>query len=209
VRGGGFSLAERIIVAGGGGGAGWIVSDIAVCLGAGADGYGGAGGQSGGNGYGANQVGAIGGSGASPDAGGKGGSGSASSGGSGELGVGGAGDSEFWCGGGGGGGGAFGGGGGAIELNRSGGGGGGGGSGLGPAGTVFQTGVRGGDGQVIVTWARPAAPAALDGTLRASDGQSLAIQPTSVQTAFQAQHGASAASRWVFEHETELSRATP
>lgn len=54
-------------------------------------------------------------------------------------------------GGGGGGGGAMGGGGGA-GMTSNGGGGGGGGSSAGPAGTVFETGVREGDGLITLTW---------------------------------------------------------
>jgi hypothetical protein len=59
--------------------------------------------------------------------------------------------------GGGGGGGLFGGGGGGSATSFPSGGG-GGGSGLGPAGTTFETGVRSGDGAVTISYRERCAP---------------------------------------------------
>ncbi|VTU00051.1 Putative uncharacterized protein OS=[Oscillatoria] sp. PCC 6506 GN=OSCI_1680008 PE=4 SV=1: Gly_rich [Gemmataceae bacterium] len=130
-----YELTERILVAGGGGGAGGFV--------------GGAGGAGGGlsGGGGGTRLG-IGGGGGTQSAGGAGGGG----GGAGGFGVGGTGESASRSiddSGGGGGGGYFGGGGGGADLR---GGGGGGGSGFGPTGTVFSSGVRSGNGRVVITY---------------------------------------------------------
>jgi len=149
VRSGGIGLANRIIVAGGGGGAG---------------GSGGAGGVGGGLSGGAggdytSDLGTSGGGGGgTSSAGGSGGAGSASNGSAGSFGFGGSGGggSSFDSGtGGGGGGGYYGGGGGGGGGGGAGGGGGGGGSGFGPNGTVFQSGVRSGNGLVTITYTPP------------------------------------------------------
>jgi len=133
-----YGLADRIIVAGGGGGFGQ---------------EGGAGGAGGG------AVGSTGGSadgqgggGGSQSAGGAGGAGGVGEtpGTAGGLGQGGHGGGSGNHGGGGGGGGYYGGGGGGG--GDSGGGGGGGGSGYGPPGVVFQTGVQVGHGKVVITY---------------------------------------------------------
>ena len=129
-------------------GAGSAATAGDACSGAGSDGAGGAGGERGAGGAGAN-----GGTGAGPDAPGPGGQPRGGPGGGPAGGAGGF--DETVCGGGGGGGGASGGGGGGTNpsaLLEGGGGGGGGGSGLGPPGTVFQTGARAGHGQVLVTY---------------------------------------------------------
>ena len=165
VRAGGFTLADRTLVAGGGGGAGSI--DGGDCLGYGADGFGGAGSHIGFGGYGAVGHGTLGGRGGGPYAGGAGGAGRNNpDGGAGAAGAGGPGgtapSSNDVCPGGGGGGGAFGGGGGGAAGDDIGGGGGGGGSSSGPPGTLFQTGVQtgtvflnggSGHGQVLITYA--------------------------------------------------------
>ena len=149
IRTGAFALAERIIVAGGGGGVGVH--------------NGGAGGAGGGivGGDGNPALGAVtngqGGKGGTATSGGEGGAG-AGTGGPGEtgsLGVGGRGGSDDVGGGGGGGGGYYGGGGGGAARQ---GGGGGGGSGFvdSQASDVqFQSGVRGGDGLVTITYTPP------------------------------------------------------
>jgi Glycine rich protein len=132
IRIGGTDLSDRVLVAGGGGGA--ARSSVLSTSSHGGDGGG--------------TTGLPGGAGAPAGAGG--GGGTQAAGGSavapatpGELGAGGTGNVGNF--GGGGGGGLFGGGGGNT-------GGGGGGSGLGPAGTAFETGVRAGNGLVIVTF---------------------------------------------------------
>ncbi len=148
VRTGSFALTDRIIIAGGGGGAPYGLAF-------GGSGGGSEGGDGRGGGKGDNNGGGKGGS---QTAGGAGGIGQGDGGGNGEdgsLGNGGAG-SDHTAGGGtgaGGGGGYYGGGGGGGYFG--GGGGGGGGSGYGPAGVVFETGVRSGDGQVIITYTSP------------------------------------------------------
>jgi hypothetical protein len=163
-----FSPAERVLIAGGGGGSGGHGSSAS---------YGGPGGGGGGS-FGAGGGGGVpgsghGGGGAGGTAnvaggGGQSGGGDICSGLAGEPGsgdTGGRGSGEFQCGGagGGGGGGYFGGGGGGQGGARnasgpSGGGGGGGGSGHGPQGTVYQTGVRSGNGQVTITYQPPSTP---------------------------------------------------
>jgi hypothetical protein len=139
-----YTLAERLLVAGGGGGT------------RGSSGYGGAGGYPAGTSTG-------GGAGGSQTAGGAGASGA----GAGSLGQGGAGADasgyDIYAGGGGGGGYYGGGGGGACEFGCSGNGGGGGSSYATPAATSvgFETGVRPdngsifGNGQVVVSYAEP------------------------------------------------------
>jgi hypothetical protein len=123
VRSGSFTLAERLLVAGGGGGDGVV-------------GAGGAGGHpTGGNG--------TGGRGGTQTAGGAGGAGDSGNGNPGTLGQGGSGY-------GGGGGGYYGGGGGGYD--RSTGATGGGGSSFGPSGATFQNGVRAGDGLVLISY---------------------------------------------------------
>lgn len=145
VRQGGTALADRVVVAGGGGGAG------------------GNGGQPGGNGGGGDGSPGLddntsGGDGATSSAGGAGsaGEGSGPSGASGTLGSGGAGG-NILRGGAGGGGGYYGGGGsGATSTPGHSCGGGGGGSGLGTG--VFEqltSGYRSGDGLVVLTWPPP------------------------------------------------------
>ncbi len=156
---GGTSLSDRLLVGGGGGGAGSVnFFNPNSCFGNGTDGGGGGGGLPGSNGNGANDDPTLGGGGGganAPGAGGQpnGGAGAGNAGGSG-------GGGAVVCPGGGGGGGAFGGGGGGSTTNgddsgsgSGGAGGGGGGSSSGPSGTVFQTGVQAGDGQVTVTFA--------------------------------------------------------
>jgi hypothetical protein len=149
IRTGAFALAERIIVAGGGGGVGVhnggaggagggiVGGDGNPALGAGANGQGGKGGTA--------TSGGEGGAGA-----GRGGPGDPGS-----LGVGGRGGSDDFGGGGGGGGGYYGGGGGGAGFQ---GGGGGGGSGFvdpQASDVQFQTGVRGGNGLVTITYTPP------------------------------------------------------
>jgi hypothetical protein len=152
IRTGAFALAERIIVAGGGGGVGVH--------------NGGAGGAGGGivGGDGNPALGAVtngqGGKGGTATSGGEGGAG-AGTGGPGEtgsLGVGGRGGSDDVGGGGGGGGGYYGGGGGGAA--RQGGGGGGGSGFVDPqaSNVQFQSGVRGGNGLVTITYTSPNSP---------------------------------------------------
>jgi hypothetical protein len=128
VRIGGNALTNRVVVAGGGGGASTANSPCGKRAGGPGGGLTGGDGVCGG-GAGGNQDGSR---------------------GSGQLGVGSAGGGPAFLGGGGGGGGYYGGAGGtggpAPESF-----GGGGGSGFGPPGVTFETGVRDGDGQVIVT----------------------------------------------------------
>jgi hypothetical protein len=151
IRSGTFTPGDRVIVGGGGGGAGG-----SGCTAPGGDG-GAGGGTNGGNGTdggggvpGAN---GLGGGGGTSSGGGIGGAGQAggTSGANGVSGSGGAGGASS-CGGGGGGGGGgfFGGGGGGGGSSASGGA--GGGSGFGPAGVVFASGVRSGDGLVTITY---------------------------------------------------------
>lgn len=131
VRVGGTALTDRVLVAGGGGGTSTAQSSCGLHGGGGGGGLSGADGLCGG-GEGGNQDGSR---------------------GSGQLGQGSAGGDGvpgYFLGGGGGGGGYYGGAGGpngegAASF------GGGGGSGFGPPGTVFETGVRDGNGLVIVT----------------------------------------------------------
>ncbi|MEV6984616.1 IPT/TIG domain-containing protein [Sphaerisporangium sp. NPDC051017] len=153
----GYGLDDRVLVAGGGGGGGNFDRGYA---GGGGDGGGAAGASGGSSSLGANP-----GGGATSSAGGSGGAGSygADAGADGTAGTGGAGGAEVpggtsGAGGGGGGGGWYGGGGGGggewagppTYARASAGG--GGGSGYGPAGTTFQTGVRSGNGVVIITY---------------------------------------------------------
>jgi hypothetical protein len=130
VRIGGNALSNRVLVAGGGGGASTANSG-APC---GFRGGGPGGGLTGGDGL----------------CGGAAGGNQNGSRGSGQLGVGSAGEFGFFLGGGGGGGGYYGGAGGrsgpAPDSF-----GGGGGSGFGPSGVIFETGVRDGNGEVVVT----------------------------------------------------------
>jgi hypothetical protein len=137
VRNGAYALADRLIVGGGGGGGG-------NSLGAPGPPDGGVGGGLvGGDGLGTGAF-PFPGHGGTQTQGGTSGGGASVNG---SLGAGGAGscDGPIQCGGGGGGG-LYGGGG------SGGSGGGGGGSGYGPAGVVFQSGVRSGNGQVTVTY---------------------------------------------------------
>jgi hypothetical protein len=146
-----FGLAQRIIIAGGGGG----TAGEGLFPG----GPGGSGGGASGADGASNPMGdAAGpGRGGTPTAGGGGGQGVAggTNGTAGTLGGGGRGGAGHChnpgCGGGGGGGGGrYGGGGGGGGF--AGGGGGGGGSGLGPAGVVFETGVQVGNGRVVISY---------------------------------------------------------
>lgn len=140
IRIGGTALADRVLVGGGGGGAGTGSADNGLPGGAGGGATGGA-------------AGGFSGRGGTQTEGGAGGVSGTRSGEPGVAGTGGAGSAGGEGGGGGGGGGLFGGGGGVgVAL---GGGGGGGGSGFGPAGVVFETGVRSGDGLVTITYELP------------------------------------------------------
>jgi Glycine rich protein len=125
-----FELADRLLIGGGGGGSGNANGGAGGGLTGGAD-------SDVESGKGGTQA--------------AGGDGGASGGTAGSLGLGGAGSSSSGSGGAGGGGGLYGGGGGA---GFSGGftGSGGGGSGFGPGGTVFETGVRSGNGLVTVSY---------------------------------------------------------
>jgi hypothetical protein len=143
VRAGGFALADRVVVAGGGAGGGDTRSTLngGTQLSFG----GGGGGLTGGDGGGTGTF-------PSPGTGGTqviGGTGGDVAG-DGVFGAGGAGACDGTTCGGGGGAGWWGGGGGEH-------GGGGGGSGFGPAGVVFQSGVRSGNGEVTVTYTTPSA----------------------------------------------------
>lgn len=144
LRTGNFSLAERVLVAGGGGG-------IGDFCGSAPGGNGGAGGGESGDAGFAGIGGAPGGGPGTQLAGGQGGDPDEPAG----FGNGGAGATgyviSYWGGGGGGGGGYYGGGGGNVS-DCSGNGGGGGGSGYGPSGVHFENGVRTGDGLVIITY---------------------------------------------------------
>jgi Glycine rich protein len=135
-----FELADRLLIGGGGGGGG--------------NANGGAGGGLSGGADSDNDSG----KGGTQDAGGAGG---ASGGTAGSLGLGGAGGDSSGSGGAGGGGGFYGGGGGA---GFSGGfmGSGGGGSGFGPTGTVFETGVRSGNGLVTIAYLGTRIPVATE-----------------------------------------------
>lgn len=139
VRIGGTGLAQRVIVAGGGGGAANVSGPDGPAVG------GGGGGLSGGTGNSAYLLYAP--------SGGAGGNQDGTSG-SGQLGTGSNGANSTsnvfnGVGAGGGGGGYYGGAGGSPGT------GGGGGSGFGPTGTVFQTGVRTGNGQILLTYTPP------------------------------------------------------
>ena len=152
IRTGSFSLAERAIVAGGGGGIGGSCGSVF-----GGDG-GGGGGVSGAAGFPsfAGAAEAVGGGGTQTD----GGSGGAYLNAvpasdlaqAGSFGFGGTGARLSSTVGGGGGGGYYGGGGGGISPGCPAAGGGGGGSGYGPTGVIFASGVRAGDGLVILTY---------------------------------------------------------
>jgi hypothetical protein len=140
----GAGLADRLIVAGGGGGAGGEGEGV------GGDG----GGETGGDGADSGAD-TPGGGGGTQTAGGLAPTGFDDTSENGALGVGGGGGvgSDSNDGGGGGGGGYYGGGGGAGDEEESDdGGGGGGGSGFGPAGTTFEDGVNEGDGSVVLSW---------------------------------------------------------
>ena len=142
VRSPGTDLASRILVAGGGGGAG----NFSTGGGAG----GGLTGTAGGN---APSFDGTGGGPGTQSGGGSGGSGSSccgsAGGGGGSLGAGGNGGAASSGSGGGGGGGGYYGGGGAGNNSA-----GGGGSGFGPIGTAFSTGVESGNGVVVITYTR-------------------------------------------------------
>ena len=172
-----FTLADRLIVAGGGGGEANT-------------GYGGAGGGliggDGGVGVGLGTSGGGGGGGGTQSAGGAGGTGGTQSpyppgmpGAPGTSGSGGRGGdaSSNAAPGAGGGGGYFGGGGGGGGANQSfggaGGGGGGGGSGFGPAGVTFLNGVRPGDGLITITPGLACPKLATAATLTATLGASI------------------------------------
>jgi len=145
VRNGSFGLPDRLLVAGGAGGGG----------GGSGSGGGGGGGYFGGGGGGASvyKTGGGGGGGGTQTGGGTGG---ASGGGNGSSGVGGAGAASGAQGGIAGAGGVGGGNtGGDASPAGFGGGGGGGGSGFGPTGVVFHSGVRTGDGQIVITYTTP------------------------------------------------------
>jgi Glycine rich protein/RTX calcium-binding nonapeptide repeat (4 copies) len=134
IRIGGTALTDRVLVAGGGGGAGnntCGTPSVAGGRGGGLSGLVGGGSGCGSTGGGGTQTA---GGGADPPAT------------AGTFGVGGNGGGDASTAGGGGGGGWYGGGGGLLGS------GGGGGSGHGPDGTVFETGVRPGDGLVTVTY---------------------------------------------------------
>ena len=136
IRIGGTALADRVVVAGGGGGGGQQ-SDGGVSAAGG-----GGGGLEGLPGGSSGAPGGVGGGGGTQTAGGT----AAGLATPGDFGIGGSGDiTDAITGGGGGGGGWYGGGGGNV-------GGGGGGSGHGPAGTVFDAGVREGHGLVTVSF---------------------------------------------------------
>jgi hypothetical protein len=145
-----FGLTNRLIVGGGGGGGG-----DGHFGGTGTGGAGGiGGGVSGGSGS-AGSNGGGGGIGGTQSSAGSGGTGTASNlnGSAGTGAIGGDGGSDATCtGGGGGGGGGYFGGGGGGGSGCGGSGGGGGGSGFGPAGVVFDYGVRAGNGLVTVTY---------------------------------------------------------
>jgi Glycine rich protein len=136
VRMGGTGLSARVLVAGGGGGAANLGTDLGFADGGGGGGLiGEAGGPAGTGGSGGDQSGAS----------GSGNLGDGSPGADGDPGC----PPCFPVGGGGGGGGYYGGAGG--QPNQ----GGGGGSGFGPPGVVFETGVRQGDGLVTITYPAP------------------------------------------------------
>jgi hypothetical protein len=137
VRVGGVALAARVLVAGGGGGAGTF--NIGGGAGGGLSGAGGGSWIATSGGGGGTQVGPGGGGSGNGCCGGPGTTGSSGIGGNG-------GSSISGIGGGGGGGGYYGGGGGGDES------GGGGGSGFGPVGTTFATGNHGGNGVVTITY---------------------------------------------------------
>jgi hypothetical protein len=135
VRMGGTDLFHRVLVAGGGGGAANLGSDLGFADGGGGGGLSGeAGGPAGTGGSGGDQGGES----------GSGNLGDGSPGADGDPGC----PPCFPVGGGGGGGGYYGGAGGQPDH------GGGGGSGFGPPGVVFETGVRAGDGLVTITYRR-------------------------------------------------------
>jgi hypothetical protein len=161
VRTGAFKLANRRIVGGGGGGRGQGTTGAAI----GGSGGGSSGGGDAGGGVCTSD---FGGGGATQTRGGLGGEDCFNdTGQSGSLGQGGqAGNGE--TGGGGGGGGLYGGGGGVSEGSSVPSGSGGGGSGFGPSGVVFHSGVRAGNGLVIVSY--------LTGTVRSG---TLSITPSS------------------------------
>lgn len=148
IRRGGTGLNNRIIVAGGGGGAAYDYHNLSVSRG-------GAGGQVGSDGEGGSWSTSRG-RGATQSSGGSGGIGydGGGDGGSGALGIGGSGGYGY-SGGGGGGGGYYGGGGGGghDDPSRRGGGGGGGSSYVIPSATdvTYESGVRVGDGLIVIT----------------------------------------------------------
>lgn len=167
VRRGGSGLADRVVVAGGGGGR---------SNGGGNGGLGG--GLTGGAGEGAGA-----GGGATQSAGGT----PVGNGGTGQFGLGGAGGEGLYLAGGGGGGGWYGGAGGAGDPNagNAAAGTGGGGSGYGPAGVVFESGVRTGNGQATISYDPAAQPAgcgvtpttAIPSTTSTAAAQPLALAP--------------------------------
>jgi len=166
----GTALADRVLVAGGGGGTGGGPSG-------GGDG-GGSSGQPGGPGGLTGFV--PGGAGTQSDPGTAGGNATAGS-----LGVGG----NAGAVGGGGGGGWYGGGGGFLS-------GGGGGSGHGPDGTVFETGVRGGDGHVTITYAGASdlAMQLVDDSAGKGPGKALVEKAAAIQAAVNGGQGTIACS---------------
>ena len=150
VRQGGTGLDHRVVVAaGGGGGGGQVTFGDDFLAGAGGAGGGAVGTDGADSPY--IDANSEGGKGGSQTAGGAGGVGFASDGFAGSLGLGGVGGEASGAGGGGGGG-YYGGGGGAPGTN---GGGGGGGSGL---GAVLESGVRAGDGLVVLRYEPQATP---------------------------------------------------
>lgn len=148
VRQGGTGLANRVVIAGGGGG-GASAGPSFPGQGIG----GGGGGANGDPGTGGGPSVGAGGGGTQSGGGTSGVSNPAGVNGEpGQSGIGGAGAASTLTTGGGGGGGYFGGGGGgADDTSNIAGGGGGGGSGFGPAGTVFENGVRSSQGEILIT----------------------------------------------------------
>ena len=161
---GGGTAGTMLGCGGGGGGASGLArgsQPLLIASGAGGAGFGETGCCDGGAGGGTeggpgedSAIGGSGGDGGTTSAGGAGGSGfGADDGEPGTPGAGGAGGTASFVGAGGGGAGLFGGGGGgATEPLFADGGGGGGGSGFGPPGTAFETGVRAGNGRVVIAW---------------------------------------------------------
>ncbi|MEV7012250.1 IPT/TIG domain-containing protein [Streptosporangium sp. NPDC051022] len=210
----GYGLGDRLLVAAGGGGGGHA---LGRAFGGGGEG-GPGGGSTGGDGA-SGRLSANPGGGATATTGGSGGAGTGGSGrngADGTFGAGGAGGGapNLGTGGGGGGGGWYGGGGGGgrgpSNDTGSAAAGGGGGSGYGPAGTIFSTGVRSGDGVVTITYTPvPTITGISPVSGPVAGGTSVTITGTDLADATAVAFGSTAATSFTVNSDTSITATSP